>query len=279
LRIAVLTLLALAAFAANSLLCRAALKATNIDAATFTAIRLVSGAVVLAAVAAWRRRPVGAQGGWLSAAALFAYAIAFSFAYVTLSAATGALLLFGAVQVTMIVAGWRAGERLNLIQGAGVIVAVGGLVSLLLPGLTAPPLLGAVLMIASGMAWGVYSLRGRGVTEPVAATAANFVRAAPLAVVTSAFAWPWAEIDAAGAALATASGVIASGVGYIIWYAALPGLTATRAAIVQLSVPVIAAFGGVLLLDETVSSRLVLASIATLGGIALVITAKATKPG
>jgi drug/metabolite transporter (DMT)-like permease len=277
LRVAALTLLALTAFAANSLLCRAALQTTSMDAATFTTIRLVTGAMALAAVAGWRGGRAGTQGGWISAAALFAYAIAFSFAYTLLSAATGALLLFGAVQVTMIFAGWRSGERLNATQSAGVVLAVAGLISLLLPGLAAPPLVGSLLMIASGMAWGVYSLRGRSVTEPVAATAANFARATPLALATSVLAWPWAQFDAMGALLAAASGVIASGVGYIIWYTALPRLTATRAAIVQLSVPVIAAFGGVVLLDERISWRLILASVATLGGIALVVAGRRAR--
>jgi drug/metabolite transporter (DMT)-like permease len=277
LRIPLLTVLAMVAFAANSILCRLALKNTEIDAATFTTIRLATGALALYLLVGLRRNRAPAQGGWMSAVALFAYAIAFSFAYVSLSAATGALLLFGAVQATMIFAGLRGGERLSLVQCAGLLLAIAGLTGLVLPGLSAPPILGSVLMVAAGIAWGIYSLRGRGVTDPASATAANFARAAPLALVASAATFPWAHYDGWGAALAVMSGVFASGMGYVIWYAALPGLTATRASAVQLSVPAIAATGGVLLLDETLSLRLVLASTAILGGIALVIADRTRK--
>jgi drug/metabolite transporter (DMT)-like permease len=273
-RVLLLTLLAMIAFAANSILCRLALKGASIDPATFTTIRLATGAVALYLLVRIRGNRVRAKGDWASAVALFAYAGAFSFAYVSLPAGTGALLLFGAVQATMVIAGLRSGETLSIVQSAGLLLAIAGLIGLVLPGIMAPPLSGSILMVCAGIAWGVYSLRGRGVGDPVSATAGNFIRATPLALLTSAAALPWAHYDARGAALAVISGVFASGLGYILWYAALPGLTATRAAAVQLSVPVIAALGGIVFLDETISVRLAVASLATLGGIALVIGAR-----
>jgi drug/metabolite transporter (DMT)-like permease len=265
-----LTALAMTAFAANSILCRLALKDTGIDAATFTTIRLASGAAALTLLVRARAQRDTAEGNWPSAVALFAYAAAFSFAYASLPAAIGALLLFGAVQATMIAAGLASGEALSVGQGAGLVLALAGLVGLLLPGL-APPPVGALLMIGAGIAWGLYSLRGRRVADPSAATAGNFLRATCLALAASALTLPWAQYDARGAALAVASGVLASGLGYIVWYAALPGLRATDASVAQLSVPILTALGGIALLDETVSTRLVVASLATLGGIALVV--------
>ena len=274
LRTAVLTLLALAAFAGNSLLARAALRDTQIDAASFTAIRLASGAAVLWLIVRWRGGDVRA-GSWRSALALFAYAAAFSFAYLSLTAATGALLLFGAVQVTMIGVGLARGERLRPLQWTGFALAFGGLVGLLLPGLTAPPLAGALLMIAAGIAWGAYSLRGRSApADATATTAGNFLRAAPMALALALAALPWARIDAPGTAYALASGALTSGLGYAVWYTALKGLRATTAATVQLSVPVLTALAGVLLLAEPLGTRLLLASAAVLGGIALVIAAR-----
>jgi drug/metabolite transporter (DMT)-like permease len=262
------------AFAGNSLLCRAALRDTGIDAATFTAIRMVSGAAILAAIVQLRRPRTPFGGSWASAAALFAYAAFFSFAYLTLTAATGALLLFGAVQATMIAWGLYRGERLTLRQWAGVALAVAGLVTLLAPGLAAPSPLGAAAMIAAGAAWGVYSLRGRGVADPLAVTAGNFAKTVVFSAVLVAATFAAARVDLAGALLAVASGALASGVGYAIWYTALRGLKATSAATVQLSVPIIAALGGVALLAEPVTPRLLIASVATLGGIALVVLAK-----
>src|SRR5207248_1934721 len=209
------------------------------------------------------------HGSWLSAFALFAYAAAFSFAYVDLSAGTGALLLFGAVQATMILWGLHKGERLDAIQIAGLVVAVTGLVILVFPGLSAPPLIGSILMLGAGVAWGVYSLRGKGVHNPASVTAGNFVRALPFSVVVWIFFLPWAHVDPAGVDYAIISGVIASGLGYVIWYSALPGLKAASAATVQLSVPVLAATGGILLLGESITLRYVLASVAVLGGIPL----------
>jgi drug/metabolite transporter (DMT)-like permease len=273
-RLAFLVALAMIAFSANSLLCRLALRDGAIDASTFTAIRLGSGALVLWAIARLRDGTMDGAGSWGSAFALFAYAATFSFAYVRLPAAVGALLLFCSVQVTMIGWGLASGERIRPAQALGLALAIGGLVGLLWPGLSAPPPLSAALMIAAGVAWGAYSLRGRRAGDPTVATAGNFLRAVPFAVVLSLATLGDARADAAGIAYAVASGALASGMGYAIWYTALPGLTATKAATIQLSVPVITAVAAVALLSETVTLRLVLGSVAILGGIALVVAAK-----
>jgi drug/metabolite transporter (DMT)-like permease len=273
-RTIVLTALAMLAFAGNSLLCRLALKESSIDPATFTSIRLVSGALTLWLIVAMRSGRGALEGSWASGLALFAYAAAFSYAYVTLTAATGALLLFGAVQATMIATGLARGERMRAAQIAGLAVAIGGLVALLLPGLTAPPVVGSALMIGAGIAWGVYSLRGRGTGDPTAITAGNFLRSIAFTAVLSVATLSAARFDTWGAVYAVASGALASGVGYAIWYSALPSLRATTAATVQLVVPVIAALGGILLLGEPLTLRFVLASVAVLGGIALVILAR-----
>jgi drug/metabolite transporter (DMT)-like permease len=211
------------------------------------------------------------NGNWISAVALFTYAAGFSFAYVDLSAGTGALLLFGAVQATMIVWGLHKGERLDPIQIVGLLVAMTGLVILVFPGLSAPTLIGSILMLGAGVAWGIYSLRGKGVQNPASVTAGNFVRAVPFSVVVWIFFLAWAHVDLAGVGYAITSGAIASGAGYVIWYSALPSLKAASAATVQLSVPVLAATGGILLLGESITLRYVLASVAVLGGIALVV--------
>lgn len=270
-RVAALTALALLGFAANSLLCRAALDRTGIDAASFTAIRLASGALVLPLLAGALHRGAG-RGDWLSGALLFAYAACFSFAYDSLGAATGALLLFGAVQATMIGRGLAAGERLASLQWLGFVVAVAGLVALVAPGLAAPPWRASLLMIAAGVAWGAYSLRGRATRgDAIRTTSGNFLRSVPFALVLLV---PWRDrlvVDPAGIALALASGALASGVGYCFWYTALPALRATTAATLQLAVPVLTAMAGVALLGEAIGVRLVLASIAILGGIALVV--------
>ncbi len=288
-----LTLLAMIAFASNSLLCRLALKQTSIDAASFTFIRIFSGAAALwliMKIRTWlitdrtpspraasfshsslRRTTCFVAGNWLSALALLVYAAGFSFAYTTLSAGTGALLLFGAVQATMIFWGMHKGERLDATQIAGFLIAVTGLVVLVFPGLSAPPLIGSILMLGAGVAWGIYSLRGKGERNPASATTGNFVRAVPFAAAVSIIFVPWAHVDFTGVTYAIISGAITSGLGYVIWYSALPGLTATSAASVQLSVPVLAATGGILLLSELVTLRYVLASISVLGGIALVV--------
>ena len=261
------------AFAANSLLCRMALASTPIDPASFTFVRVLSGAAVLCAIA--RARAGSAvrvvEGTWLSAAALFAYAAAFSFAYVGLTAATGALLLFGAVQATMLGYGAWTGERLRARQAVGLAASTGGLLALLWPGVSAPPPGAALLMVGAGIAWGIYSLRGRGGGDPIAATAGNFLRATPLAaVLLAAGAWS-VQIDLRGALYAVLSGAIASGVGYAVWYTALRDMTATAGALVQLSVPVLAALGAVLMLGEHLTLRLAATSAVILGGVAIAI--------
>lgn len=269
-----LTLCAMIAFAGNSVLCRLALAHTDIDAASFTSLRIASGALMLWLIVWLRDQVATVDGNWSSAFALFAYAAAFSFAYVSLTAATGALLLFGAVQATMIGYGLWRGERLNRRQMIGLTMALAGLLGLLLPGLSAPPPLGAALMIMAGVAWGIYSLRGRGAGDPTRITAGNFIRALPFAAAVSIMLASTASIDAAGALYAVLSGALASGIGYAIWYTALRGLTATNAATVQLSVPVIAALGGVALLGEPITLRLLVTSIGILGGVAIVIVGR-----
>jgi drug/metabolite transporter (DMT)-like permease len=274
-RLVALTSLTMIAFAGNSLLCRVALTHTRIDPASFTTIRLLSGATMLWLLARARGATQSGSGSWPSAAALFAYAAGFSFAYVSLTAATGALLLFGAVQATMIGRGLWAGERLLGLQLAGFVLALGGLVGLLLPGLSAPPLLNSSLMLGAGVAWGVYSLRGRRAGgDPTNVTAGNFLRAVPIAAAVSLALRDRVSLPGAGVWLAVASGALASGLGYALWYTALPALKATKAATVQLSVPVLAALGGILFLGEPLTVRWALASVAVLGGIALVILEK-----
>lgn len=290
---ALLTAATMCAFAANSLLCRAALQRAErpIDPVAFTTVRMLAGALLLALVAPLLEPLAGqptdgslrpASGdSWRGAAALYAYAIAFSLAYVTLTASVGALVLFGAVQATMLAAALRAGERPGPAQWAGLAVALAGLVVLLFPGLSAPDPLGAALMALAGVAWGVYSLLGRGASRPVAATRGNFLRAAPLAlgVGLGAFLWRGAQADRYGLLLAAASGALASGLGYSVWYRALRGHTATTAAVVQLSVPLLAALGGTLLLGEAPSARLGIAGAMILGGVALAVLSKATGSG
>lgn len=276
-RLFFLTAVAMVAFAANSLLCRAALKHGTIDAASFSSIRIISGAIALWFILATRRSNNRATGNWWSAAALFAYVAAFSFAYNTLSAAIGALLLFAAVQSTMIVWGFWKGERFHPRQWIGFVIACAGLIILLLPGISTPSLTGSILMLSAGLAWGVYSLRGKTAGNPTAATTGNFLRAAPMTLLLSAFFVSSMRLDFAGVMCAIISGAITSGLGYVIWYAALPGLTATGAATVQLSAPVIAALGGILFLNESLTPRFVLASIAVLGGIALVVINRSAR--
>jgi len=280
-RIPLLTAIALLAFASNSLLCRVALGRASIDPAAFTGIRLVSGALVLALISSLNaaRRAVGpgdssgtarrSRSGWRSGFLLFAYAIAFSFAYVPLAAGTGALILFAAVQVTIVAGAIRSGERPHAAEWTGLALALGGLVYLASPGLAAPSPVGCALMAGAGVAWGLYTLRGRASTAPLADTARNFLCAAPMALVMSAAMIRQAHVSVEGAALAVASGALASGLGYVVWYAALRGLTATRAATVQLAVPVIAAIGGVAILSERITLRLIVSAILILGGIGL----------
>lgn len=264
------------AFAANSLFCRLALGDGVIDAAGFTTIRLISGAAVLGLISILRRRsPLGGgNASWVSAGMLFIYAICFSCAYISLSAGTGALILFAAVQITMISTAIFQGERLRPPQWVGIGLALAGLIYLVLPGLAAPDPLGAVLMTGAGIAWGIYSLRGRGSGDPVSSTCGNFIRSVPLVIIVALFAGSRLHFTTEGVFWAIASGALASGIGYVIWYAALQGLSAARAATVQLSVPVIAACGGILFLSETLTIRLFFAAIAILGGLALVLVSR-----
>jgi drug/metabolite transporter (DMT)-like permease len=282
-----LTVTALMAFAANSVLCRIALRAGAIDAASFTTVRLASGALTLFLIAGissaqvmpkLKRGPTAAglgpaaAGSWTSGVLLFLYAVPFSFAYLSLTAGTGALILFGCVQATMMSAGLASGERLDVLQWGGLVLAVAGLVYLVRPGLAAPPPHAAALMAIAGCAWGAYSLRGRKASRPLADTAGNFLRSVPLAIVVSALALSRIHASRSGLLLAIASGALASGLGYGVWYAALRSLTATRAAIVQLAVPVLASVGGVLFLGERISAQLVIAAAMILGGIMLALS-------
>jgi drug/metabolite transporter (DMT)-like permease len=272
-----LTAAALVAFAANSLLCRAALGGTHADPATFTALRLLGGAVVLGIVARVRRARTPPSGSaWGSAVVLFAYAAGFSLAYTRIPAGVGALLLFAAVQLTMIGAGLVRGERPGPFEWLGLALSLAGLFLLTRPGLARPDPLGAALMLVAGVAWGLYSLRGRRQGDAVAVNAASFARALPLALAVAAAAAfaGTVRLSAPGLWLALASGVLASGLGYAVWYAALRGLSATRAAIVQLAAPPLAAAGAVVFLGEPFSRRLLLASVLILGGIALAVGAR-----
>ena len=269
-----LTTAAMIAFAANSLLCRAALGGGHADAATFTALRLLGGTVALGLLA--RIRGVSAPPesfAWGSAVVLFAYAAGFSLAYTRIPAGVGALLLFAAVQLTMVGAGLVRGERPRPLEWVGLAFSLTGLLLLTRPGLARPDPLGAGLMLVAGVAWGIYSLRGRVHGDAVAVNAASFARALPLSLAAGAAAalLGAARLSSVGVWLALASGAIASGLGYAVWYAALRGLTATRAAIVQLSAPPLAAAGAVVFLGESFSSRLLIASVLILGGIALAV--------
>lgn len=279
-RTVTLTILAMLAFAGNSLLCRMALNHTGIDAASFTSIRLISGALVLWLIVRLRGETIAKAGSWLATLALVVYAACFAIAYVSLSAGTGALLLFGSVQITMIGYGLWTGERLRRSEGMGLLLALAGLIGLLLPGLATPPLPGSLLMLGAGIAWGLYSILGKGVTNPIQATAGNFLRAVPFALGLSLFTQANIALDLEGIGYAIASGAIASGMGYAIWYHALPGLKATQAATAQLSVPILAAIAAIPLLHEPMTLRLGLAAISILGGITLAIgTQGASKQG
>jgi drug/metabolite transporter (DMT)-like permease len=271
-RIIALTVAAMLAFAANSILCRLALAQASIDPASFTFIRIGSAVLTLWLILHGSGKDRAVKGSWRAALALFAYAAVFSFAYVSLPAGTGALLLFGAVQATMVITGLVRGERLASLQWAGFVLALAGLAWLVAPGVSAPPIFSAVLMLAAGVAWGAYSLLGRGASDPLGATAGNFVRALSMAGVLMVLAIASGlKVDWQGFIYAALSGAAASGLGYVIWYAALPGLSPAQAASVQLSVPVITALAGTLMLGEPITYRLVLSSLAILGGIALVI--------
>jgi len=266
------TVTALVAFAANSLLCRMALREGAIDAASFSTIRFLSGAVMLVLIALKTERSVfPLAGSWVAAGILAVYALPFAFAYTQLSTGTGALIMFGCVQLTMLVAAVGSGERPHAVEWLGLLVTVAGLVTLVLPGLTAPSPMAAALMATAGVCWGLYSLRGRASSNPLRQTMGNFVRAVPLIAGAGLLMMSRVHVGTRGVLLSIASGAIATGLGYVVWYAALRGLSAMRASIVQLAVPLIAAAAGVMLLSETVTLRLLLSTVLVLGGIAMAI--------
>ena len=279
-KVVALTMLALVAFAANSVLCRLALKGELIDSVSFTSIRLVSAAAVLFLISRFSKEKKESncmKHSWRSGLALYLYTISFSAAYLSVSAGTGALLLFGAVQITMLLAAWRAGERMGTGQWVGFAIAIVGLVYLLLPSSTAPNLVSACLMVISGIAWGSYSIAGRGETAPITMTANNFLWAAPMALVTSAISFSQASVELNGMMLALGSGVITSGFGYGIWYLVLPMLSTTHAAMLQLLVPPLATFGGVIFISEQFTLRMGIASFLVLGGVGYAVLQK-VKP-
>lgn len=279
------TTFALVAFAFNSVLCRLALRGDEADAAGFTVVRLVAGAVALCLiwyVVSARRdalttvRASAITGTWLSALFLFSYAVCFSFAYLNLTAATGALVLFGSVQMSMIAIALGKGERPTLFEWCGLAVAVGGLVYLVLPGLEAPPIISSLLMAAAGMSWAIYSHNGKGTADAIADTTGNFVRTLPFAAILAVIFYPNLNLTPRGVVIAVISGAITSGVGYVFWYAALKYHSSTRAAVLQLAVPVIAAVIAIIWLGESMSATLVIASAMILGGIGLTIVGKKT---
>lgn len=272
------TTTAMVAFAANSLLCRLALGQEIIDAASFATVRVVAGAVTLSLIVLPRWRVRGrAPADWRAVTMLFLYMACFSFAYLSLSAGTGALILFGAVQLTMIAVALNNGEQFPWLSWVGLILALLGLVYLVSPGVTAPEPVGAVLMAVAGIAWGFYSLLGKGAADPLEATANNFIWSVPLVLLTSVVFLGEIQLSPTGIVLAATSGAVTSGLGYVIWYVALRELNAAHAATVQLSVPVIAALGGVIFLSEAITLRLLVASGATLGGVAIVLAQRTTR--
>lgn len=286
-----LTIFALTAFAFNSILCRLALRGEEADAVGFTLVRLLSGAILLAMIFCIGQRSskgddpelygsrlltsgLRHSGNWGSAFFLFAYAICFSLAYLDLTAATGALILFGSVQLTMIAVSLIRGERPQVLEWLGLLAAIGGLVYLVFPGLASPPVYASMLMAAAGGAWGFYTLRGKGSPDPLAVTTGNFVRSVPMIAVVAIPFLSEIHLTNRGIILAIISGAVTSGIGYAVWYAALKYHTQTRAAVLQLSVPVIAAILGIVLLAETASTRLLIAAVLILGGIGLTIAGK-----
>lgn len=265
------TIFALLCFAFNSILCRLALKTDEIDAASFTSVRLVSGAVILSIIFTFfgKKDADTKRGNWFSAFFLLVYAVCFSFAYINLTTGTGALILFGSVQAAMIIFALFKGERPRFLEWLGLIIALGGLVYLVLPGLSAPPFFSSLLMTFAGISWAFYTLRGKESTNPLGDTSGNFIRSVPMVLIVSVPFLAQIHLSAKGILFAVLSGAIASGLGYAVWYAALKFHTATRAAILQLSVPVIAAIGGILFLSEEISFRLLIAAALILGGIGL----------
>ncbi len=275
-KIAFHTTFALICFALNSLLCRLALGAETIDAASFTTVRLISGAATLAVIYYFfdKKRENIIIGNWLSAFFLFAYAVCFSFAYINLTTGTGALILFGCVQATMIISVLVKGERPKILEWLGLLLALGGLIYLVFPGLASPPFFSSALMALAGIAWGFYTLRGRGSANPLADTTGNFFRTVPMIILASLPFLSKIHLSQKGIIFALLSGAVASGIGYSVWYFVLKFHTATRAAILQLSVPALAGLGGVIFLSEIISLRLLLATILILGGICLAIFGK-----
>lgn len=272
----ILTGLALIAFAANSVLCRLALGNEVIDAASFTVIRLLSGAIVLFLIIRFtqKKTELFTNGSWIASLMLFLYAITFSYAYISLDTGTGALILFGSVQITMILLSLISGTRLHYTEWAGVIIAFTGFVYLILPGVSTPPTVGFLLMAAAGVAWGIYTLKGRDSQNPLMDTANNFFRTLPLVILLTIITISDANYSSEGVLLALLSGGITSGIGYTIWYIALGGLSATQAAVLQLLVPVIAALGGVIFVSETITVRLTISAAMVLGGILMVVLGK-----
>ena len=269
----ILTGLALIAFAANSILCRLALGSEAIDASSFTVIRLLSGTIVLLIIIGSTRNTTegSSKGSWSASLMLFIYAVTFSYAYISLDTGTGALILFGSVQITMILLSLIAGTRLHLTEWAGVTIAFTGFVYLILPGITAPSTIGFLLMTVAGIAWGIYTLKGRNSKSPLMDTAYNFFRTTPLIILLALITINNTNYSSEGILLAVLSGGITSGIGYTIWYIALGGLSSTQAAVLQLSVPVIAALGGVIFVSEAITSRLTISATMVLGGILMVV--------
>ena len=278
-RVILLTCIALVAFAGNSVLCRMALDGGTIDAAGFSLIRLASGAIALLIILAVTDRKASSKsnGSWVSASMLFLYAVCFSFAYISLDAGTGALILFGMVQATMIAGALLEGDRPSPVEWGGWLLAVVGFIYLMSPGLTAPSPIGAGLMGLAGIGWGIYSLRGRSESDALGGTTFNFVRSVPLVTVVALIGFSHLHLSREGIVLAAVSGAVTSGVGYVIWYAALRGLSSMQAAMVQLSVPLLAAAGGVLLLSEPASTRLIVSGLLILGGICLAVSRKESQ--
>jgi drug/metabolite transporter (DMT)-like permease len=268
--------MALIAFAANSVLCRKALGSGAIDASSFTVIRLLSGTVVLLIITGATRNTTGttSKGSWIASFMLFLYAITFSYAYISLDTGTGALILFGSVQITMILMSHISGTRLHITEWAGVIVAFTGFIYLILPGVSTPSAAGFLLMTVAGIAWGIYTLRGRGSSSPLMDTAYNFLRTTPLVLLLAICTPGHINYSTEGIVLALISGGVTSGIGYAIWYYALGGLSSTQAAVLQLSVPVIAAFGGVIFVSEAITLRLSVSATLVLGGILMVVLGK-----
>ena len=280
-----LTALAIIAFAANSVLSRLALAEEAIDAASFTAIRLIAGALVLFAIVSFNsflirkqtkvpKDSVNNAGSWFASLMLFVYALTFSYAYITVDTGTGALILFGSVQLTMIILSLVSGTRLHLAEWVGIVTAFMGLIYLVLPDVSSPSFNGLLLMTISGVAWGIYTLKGRDSQNPIMDTAYNFIRTIPLVLLLILLTIESRNFSNEGIILAIIAGGLTSGIGYSIWYIALKGLTSTQAAVIQLSVPIIAAIGGVVFVSEPITNRLIVSSVVVLGGIMIVVLGK-----